>query len=80
MRKCSECKARDVDGSGPRCEYCTERFVRVCDCYVQRLDEETRFSLHLGAHSLKCPVYVKSLDPVDFANDEDMRHIIGEED
>ena len=51
------------------CPVCSPR----CDCYVQQLDEETRFSLHLGAHNLKCPVYVESRDPVDFANDEDIR-------
>ena len=45
----------------------------TCNCYVQRLDEETRFTLHLGAHSSTCPVYVKSRDPVDFANDEEFR-------
>ena len=44
-----------------------------CDCYVRLLSEETRFSLHYGAHSPTCPRYRVSLDPVDRANDEEFR-------
>ncbi len=38
---------------------------KMCDCYVVDLDAEVQFSLHYGSHSLECPVYSPSLDPVD---------------
>ena len=44
-----------------------------CNCYVAELDEETRFSLHYGAHSPECPAYSESLDPVDWLNDTTFR-------
>lgn len=45
----------------------------MCDCYVQHLNEETRFSLHLGAHNPTCPAYRVSRDSVDRAHDEAFR-------
>ncbi len=45
----------------------------MCDCYVRFLNEETRFSLHLGAHNPTCPAYRVSHDPVDRAHDEEFR-------
>ena len=45
----------------------------MCRCYVRFLNDETRFSLHWGAHNPTCPVYRVSLDPVDRANDEEFR-------
>ncbi len=45
----------------------------MCNCYVQHLDEETRFCLHYGAHNPKCPQHRRSLDPVDHAHDEEFR-------
>lgn len=41
-----------------------------CACYVRRLDQETSFQLRWGAHAETCPAYRRSLDPVDYANDE----------
>ena len=40
-----------------------------CNCYVSKLDSETQFCLRYGAHSLSCPVYRKSADPVDNKGD-----------
>ena len=45
----------------------------MCDCYVQHLNEEARFSLHLGAHNPTCPAYRVSRDSVDRAHDEAFR-------
>ena len=44
-----------------------------CNCYVQHLGEEIRFSLHFGAHGIDCNVYRESLDPIDRLNDEEAR-------
>ena len=44
-----------------------------CRCYVRRLTEEARFGLRYGAHSLTCPTYHPSRDPVDRQADEDFR-------
>lgn len=37
----------------------------MCNCYVQHLDEETRYVLHNGAHNPQCPWYKRSGDSVD---------------
>ena len=47
--------------------------MRECDCYVKRLDGETRFALHYGAHDELCPVWRESMDLVDRANDIETR-------
>ena len=44
-----------------------------CDCYVSTLPPVERFSIRYGAHSLTCPAYRPSRDPVDRANDEALR-------
>ncbi len=44
-----------------------------CSCWVKDEPEEVRFALHYGAHSLSCPQFRESLDPVDRANDEELR-------
>ncbi len=46
---------------------------RTCKCYVRHLDAETQYVLHWGAHNPACPVYHRSLDPVDHLHDEDFR-------
>jgi hypothetical protein len=45
-----------------------------CNCYVQHLTEEERFTLRYGAHEIECLVYRESLDPVDKLKDEDARN------
>ena len=47
--------------------------MRDCTCYVQRLSDMQQFSLHWGAHSLTCPLYRRSLDPVDAEHDREIR-------
>jgi hypothetical protein len=47
--------------------------TKPCTCYVSKLDEETRFGLRYGAHNQRCPSYAESLDPVDYAEDEEYR-------
>ena len=47
--------------------------TKPCTCYVSKLDEETRFGLRYGAHNKQCPIYAESLDPVDYAEDEEYR-------
>ena len=49
--------------------------AKDCRCYVQFLRPEARMVLHWGAHSLRCPVYRPSLDPVDRAHDEEFRYL-----
>ena len=44
-----------------------------CNCYVKALSAETRFSLRYGAHNKACPVYRRSLDPVDREEDASFR-------
>ncbi len=36
-----------------------------CTCYIEALPPADRFTIRRGAHSLLCPVYRPSLDPVD---------------
>lgn len=47
--------------------------MATCNCYVARLSAEAQFTLRYGAHSLNCPVYRPSLDPVDQLHDSDWR-------
>ena len=44
-----------------------------CNCWVADQSEEDRFSIRYGAHSLGCPTYRRSLDPVDAEHDGDLR-------
>ena len=44
-----------------------------CQCYVKTLGAEAMLSLRYGAHSLSCPVYRESRDPVDRLNDDATR-------
>jgi len=46
-----------------------------CNCYVKGLPEQTQFSLHYGAHDVRCPAYRVSLDPVDAAKDFAFRNM-----
>ncbi len=48
-----------------------------CTCYVQKLPEIDRFCIRFGAHSKACLVYRESLDPVDRANDSELRDRMG---
>ena len=44
-----------------------------CTCYVQDLPPVVQFGLHFGAHSLSCPIYRVSRDPVDAQKDIEFR-------
>ena len=41
-----------------------------CTCWVRTLPPEEAFAVRYGAHSVACPVYRPSADPVDRANDD----------
>jgi hypothetical protein len=49
----------------------------MCKCYVRFLNEHARFMTRYGAHSLSCPVYRESRDPVDQINDK-IQRVFGE--
>ena len=44
-----------------------------CNCWVATKSEEERFGIRYGAHALECPAFQQSLDPVDAANDQELR-------
>jgi hypothetical protein len=44
-----------------------------CNCWVRDRPAEERFSIRYGAHDVRCPVWAPSLDPVDAANDAELR-------
>lgn len=48
--------------------------LKNCNCYVANLDNVNRFTLRYGAHSLSCPVYRESRDPLDKFNDTAARN------
>jgi hypothetical protein len=45
----------------------------TCDCWVASASTETRFALRYGAHSMWCPLFRPSLDPVDRRADAGIR-------
>lgn len=45
----------------------------ACDCYVRWLDPDIQFCTRYGAHSLSCPLYRPSADPVDAKHDAEFR-------
>jgi len=45
-----------------------------CTCYVQGLPSETRFALRRGAHAETCPIYRRSVDPLDAVHDAAFRN------
>jgi hypothetical protein len=45
----------------------------MCDCYVRTLKPEHAFGVRRGAHELSCLEYRESQDPVDRAQDGDLR-------
>ena len=47
--------------------------MKQCTCYVRLFDQQVRFTLRWGAHALDCPSYRESGDPVDRAEDEEIR-------
>lgn len=47
--------------------------VGTCNCWVANESEEVRFGIHFGAHCSDCPQFRVSGDPVDRANDEELR-------
>ena len=53
--------------------------MTACNCYVRDLNAYQQFALHYGAHSLSCPVYRKSLDPIDDVQDRENRYHLGGE-
>ena len=44
-----------------------------CTCWVATRSEEERFGIRYGAHALGCPSFRESSDPVDAANDRELR-------
>lgn len=44
-----------------------------CNCYVSRLSTRDQFGLRFGAHAEACPVYAPANDPVNRANDDQVR-------
>ena len=50
----------------------------LCACYVRDLPSLHRFQLRWGAHALDCPTYKPSLDPVDNAEDAEVRRVFTE--
>jgi hypothetical protein len=47
--------------------------MTICTCYVKALGEEAFFGVRMGAHSLSCPLWRESLDPVDHLQDCELR-------
>ncbi len=45
----------------------------VCNCCVRDRPAEERFSIRYGAHDVRCPAWAPSYDPVDAANDAELR-------
>ncbi len=43
-----------------------------CRCWVSKISELNRYGIRSGAHSLACPAYRESLDPIDHANDREL--------
>ena len=50
----------------------TER-LSYCNCWVRKLSEEKAFGVRFGAHNPICPAYQRSRDPIDDANDVELR-------
>ena len=50
-----------------------------CQCYVKTLGAEAMLSLRYGVHSLSCPVYRESRDPVDRLNDDATRYLLAQQ-
>ncbi len=57
------------------CDTCEDPHptVYVCNCWVRDRPAEERFSIRYGAHDVRCPAWAPSLDPVDAANDAELR-------
>ena len=49
-----------------------------CTCWVASEPIENAFYVRHGAHNPQCPLYRESLDPVDRANDDELRRRIEE--
>jgi len=65
-----------LTGSG--IEHRVIRSGKTCDCYVGQLPPFEQWELRYGAHTPECPVYRRSLDPVDDAKDKAIRdHLYG---
>jgi len=45
-------------------------FPAACTCWVRTLPPEEAFAIRYSAHSVTCPVYRPSADPVDRAQDD----------
>mgnify|MGYP001574588179 CR=1 FL=1 len=56
-----------------QCAECGEPLELECNCWVSGVADEIAFGLRYGAHSLSCPRYRRSGDPVDNAYDNDLR-------
>lgn len=44
-----------------------------CNCWVRDRPVEERIEIRYGAHDVRCPAWAPSLDPVDAANDAELR-------
>ena len=47
--------------------------LSYCNCWVRKLSKERVFGIRFGAHNPICPAYQRSRDPVDDANDVELR-------
>ena len=48
-------------------------FYKKCNCWVRKQAAEQAFGIRRGAHNGNCPEYARSQDPVDRANDLELR-------
>ena len=48
-------------------------YLEQCTCWVRSASREVQYTVRWGAHNLECPLYRESMDPVDKANDEELR-------
>ncbi len=59
------------------CDTCCDpsplRGEETCNCWVRDRPAEERMSIRYGAHDVRCPAWAPSYDPVDAANDAELR-------
>ncbi len=71
--KCRRCREWDASRECGRCGFCCDCAETGCNCWVRDRPPEERFSIRYGAHDVRCPMWAPSLDPVDAANDAELR-------
>ncbi len=50
-----------------------DRMETLCTCWVKSRPREEQFGLRWGAHSISCPIFSVSRDPVDEMKDDENR-------